>query len=66
MTNPDTPETLARVHARKAYHEACERLADASVRHHAALDEFNNAMAQYREALGAARGAGVATWEPTK
>jgi hypothetical protein len=51
--------TLARIRARDAYHNACERLANASVAKHRADAEFTEAMAQYAEARGAAVSQGV-------
>lgn len=53
------PITLARIRAGEAYHEACERLANASVAKHRADAEFEKAMAQYAQALGAAKSQGV-------
>lgn len=45
----ETPKERA---AREAYHEACERLANASVAKHRADAEFFEAMQQYQHAHG--------------
>ena len=58
---PEQPMTLARVHAAQEYHEACERLANASVAKHRADAEFSEALRAYSEARGAARSQGIIT-----
>ncbi len=55
------PTSLARVRAGTAYHEACERLANASVAFHRAQAEFETAMTEFAAAQGAARSQGIAS-----
>jgi hypothetical protein len=55
------PTSLARVRAGTAYHDACERLANASVAWHKAKAEFDGAMTEFAAAQGAARSQGIAS-----
>ena len=59
MSGPELPRTPAQEKAHREYRDACERLANASVRLKQARSEHEAAMSVYNEAHGAALQAGV-------
>lgn len=61
MSDPTQPLPTSRARAGTEYHDACERLANASVAKHKADAEFAEAMAVFADARGAAKSQGIIT-----